>query len=146
MPCDFTVWTPSWTGWHIFPRCHARQPGSGINTCSETTPNANFSSVQRCCSGLVTVFFPAFPEALFLLWIASFRSLPRGKWSFVHLFDLSVANVSKASYHDIRNIGGFRGRIRGSTFCVCGRNPIVWPFKRNLFSKTFTFYGRYVFI
>ena len=71
---------------------------------------------------------------------ASFRCLLRGKWSFVQLFELSVANMSKATYHDIKNVGGFRGRIRCSSFCVWGRNPIVWPFKRNLFSKTFTWY------
>ena len=23
IPCDFTVWTPSWTGWHIWPRLMA---------------------------------------------------------------------------------------------------------------------------
>ena len=35
---------------------------------------------------------------------ASFRSLPWGKWSFVELFELPVANMSKATYHDIRNL------------------------------------------
>ena len=31
--CDFTVWTPSWTGLAHCPRSHARPLGSGIYMC-----------------------------------------------------------------------------------------------------------------
>ena len=33
--------------------------------------------------------------------------------------------------------------VCSSNFLVCGRNPMVWPFKWNLFSSTFTWYYLY---
>ena len=102
------VWTPSWTGWHICPKSHARLPGSGIYTWVKLQRKRRFFSfLQRCAAlfSLSNCWFRSFEVHLFAVYLeASFCSLPWGKWSFVELFELLVANISKASYHDIRNL------------------------------------------
>ena len=91
-----SVWNAiSWFGrrlgpaWHICPRSPARLPGSGINLHVQWNYNANAVFFLGNC------WFRSFEAHLFAGYLdASFRSLPWGKWRFVELFELPVANMS----------------------------------------------------
>ena len=91
--------------WHICPRSRARPLGSGIYTCSWNY-SANAVFFLRAAFLLsINCWFLSFQAHLFAVYLdASFRSLPWGNWSFVELFELPVANISKTTYHDIRNL------------------------------------------
>ena len=84
----------------------------------------SFRSLRRYFSG-ACVWIPSIEETYEV--VLTFESVVEILWCY-HSNETSSAVLSHGTIY----------LVCSSNFWVCGWNPIVWPFKWNLFSSTFT--------